>query len=68
MTACPPSLTLTCSTWTIDEQTESFIVKDATGQALAHVYFEDAFQRQTSTKRLSHRQAAERAASNIEEH
>ena len=32
--------------WSIDEQTESFIVKDATGQPLAYVYFEDELQRQ----------------------
>jgi hypothetical protein len=27
--------------WTIDEHAESFIVRDATGQALAYFYFED---------------------------
>jgi hypothetical protein len=43
--------------WSIDELTESFIVKDATGQALAHIYFEDELQRQRSTKRLSREEA-----------
>jgi hypothetical protein len=27
--------------WTIDEHAESFILRDATGQALAYFYFED---------------------------
>jgi hypothetical protein len=43
--------------WSIDEQTESFIVRDATGQPLAHVYFEDEPQRQRSLKRLSRDEA-----------
>jgi hypothetical protein len=43
--------------WSIDEQQESFIVRDATGQALAYVYFEDAFQQQSSMKRLSRDEA-----------
>jgi hypothetical protein len=33
--------------WTIDEQHEYFIVSDATGQALCHMYFEDQRQRVT---------------------
>jgi hypothetical protein len=37
--------------WSIDEQTESFIVKDAAGLPVAYVYFEDESQRQTSMKR-----------------
>jgi hypothetical protein len=37
--------------WSIEEHTESFIVKDANGQALAYLYFEDEPQRQLSTKR-----------------
>jgi hypothetical protein len=43
--------------WTIDEQTESFIVRDAKGQALAYIYFEDQPQRQMSMKRLSRDEA-----------
>jgi len=27
--------------WSVDEGTESFVVKDATGQSLAYVYFKD---------------------------
>ena len=50
--------------WTIDEQAESFIVRDAKGQALAYVYFEDQPQRQMSMKRLS-RDEARRIAVNI---
>ena len=43
--------------WSIDEQTESFIVKDATGLPIAYVYFEDEPQRQMSMKRLSRDEA-----------
>jgi hypothetical protein len=50
--------------WLIDERPESFIVKDATGQPLAFLFFEDEPQRQRSTKRLS-RDEAQRIAANI---
>ena len=43
--------------WSIDEQTESFIVKDATGLSIAYVYFENEPQRQMSMKRLSRDEA-----------
>ena len=43
--------------WSIEEQTESFIVKDATGLSIAYVYFENEPQRQMSMKRLSRDEA-----------
>jgi len=41
----------------IDEQTESFIVKDATGLPIAYIYFEDEPQRQMAMKRMSRDEA-----------
>jgi hypothetical protein len=43
--------------WSIEERQESFIVKDANGQHLAYLYFEDEPQRQMSMKRLSRDEA-----------
>jgi hypothetical protein len=43
--------------WSIDEQTECIIVRDATGLALAYLYFEDEPQRQRTLKRLSRDEA-----------
>jgi hypothetical protein len=50
--------------WSSEEHTESFIIKDATGQPLTYLYFENELQRQMSTKRLS-RDEARRIAANI---
>ena len=50
--------------WIIDEHPESFIVRDATGQALGYFYFEDEPQRQMSMLRLS-RDKARRLAVNF---
>jgi hypothetical protein len=43
--------------WSIEERQESFIVKDANGQPLAYLYFEDEPQRRMSMKRLSRDEA-----------
>ena len=43
--------------WSIEERREFFIVKDANGQQLAYLYFEDEPQRQMSMKRLSRDEA-----------
>ena len=43
--------------WIVEETDACFIVRDANGQALAYLYFEDEPQRQLSTKRLSRDEA-----------
>jgi K+/H+ antiporter YhaU regulatory subunit KhtT len=52
--------------WSVEEHPggESFLIRDAKGQALAYLYFEDEPQRQMSMKRLS-RDEARRIAANI---
>ena len=50
--------------WKVVELEESFMVTDATNQALAYLYFADDVQRQMTTKRLS-RDEARRIAANI---
>jgi hypothetical protein len=39
--ACPPLPAASRPPWIVDEATESFCIRDAKGQALAYVYFED---------------------------
>jgi hypothetical protein len=43
--------------WSIEERQESFIVKDANGQQIAYVHFEDESQRRLSMKRLTRHEA-----------
>jgi hypothetical protein len=50
--------------WTAEETEACFIIRDATGQALAYVYFEDEPGRRSAAKLLS-KDEARRIAANI---
>ena len=39
--------------WSVDENEENFVIQDATGQALAYVYFEDNDSRRSVMTRLT---------------
>ena len=50
--------------WSVDETPACFTVRDANGQALAYVYFEDESGRRAAAKLLTHDEAR-RIATNI---
>jgi hypothetical protein len=50
--------------WRVDEATESFCIRDANGQAIAYIYFEDDTGRRMAMHRLT-RDEARRIAFNM---
>jgi len=52
------------SPWTVEDNDACFVVSDANGQALAHIYFEEDPGRQSTSKRLT-KDEARRVAVNI---
>jgi hypothetical protein len=50
--------------WTAEDHLACFIIKDSTGQALAHIYYEDEPGRRSAAKLLS-KDEARRIAANI---
>lgn len=50
--------------WTVDETHACFTVRDANGQALAYIYFEDEAGRRASAKLLT-QDEARRIATNV---